>query len=244
MDRIRAIILTTQRTGSTFLVDCLGSHPQIHCASEILAGAADEPIDKGPGRFRKLARWRDFVTSGALRPGHRMGRFYAGGATKVRVFKVMYNHLANPFALRWLQQNEDVRILHLRRYNLLKLYISKLLMPMRSRVQVFAPVAAVRTRVDPARAIASMRKTVQLYDRFDQLFERHRRLPLCYEDLFDGQFLRTETAALVCEFLEVERLPMKSRIVKLNPESIRDMIVNYDELAAVISRTEFADMLG
>jgi hypothetical protein len=36
---------------------------------------------------------------------------------------------------------------------------------------------------------------------------------------------------------------MKSGIVKLNPESLSDMVKNYDELAEAISRTEFAGML-
>ena len=42
-NRIRAVILTTQRTGSTSLVECLGSHPEIECASEILVGDPDVP---------------------------------------------------------------------------------------------------------------------------------------------------------------------------------------------------------
>jgi hypothetical protein len=241
--RTRAVILTTQRTGSTFLVECLDSHPQVECASEILIGAADRPSPEYRGRFKRVAKIARLVRSGAWRPGHRMERFYAEGAAPVRVFKVMYNQLANPFASRYLQQNEDIRVLHLRRHNLLKVHVSKLLMPKRAKVQAFEPVSAVQIYVDPAEAIASMRAARALYSRYDQFFARHSRLPLAYEDLIDGNQLRAETAAQVCDFLGIERHAMSSRLVKLNPESLREMVTNYDELADAVRRSEFSDLL-
>jgi hypothetical protein len=36
---------------------------------------------------------------------------------------------------------------------------------------------------------------------------------------------------------------MRSKLTKLNPESLRDMVTNYDELTAAVSRTEFAEFL-
>jgi hypothetical protein len=36
---------------------------------------------------------------------------------------------------------------------------------------------------------------------------------------------------------------MKSHIAKLNPHALRDMVVNYDELADEVARTEFAGFL-
>jgi sulfotransferase family protein len=242
--RIRAVILTTQRTGSTFLVQCLGSHPQIECASEILIGDPDVPAPpKYRGRFKELAKLANIARSGAWRPGNRMHRFFAGGQAKVRVFKVMYNQLANPFAIQFLRKNKDVRILHLRRYNLLKVHVSRLLMSKRDRVQATTPVEAVRIQVDPARALVGMRSALSRYERFEALFEAHMKLPLTYEDLIDGQFLQADTGRRICDFLEVAHHPMKSRLMKLNPESLRDMVINYDELAGAVSQTEFAGML-
>jgi LPS sulfotransferase NodH len=241
--RTRAVILTTQRTGSTFLVECLDSHPQVECASEILIGAADRPAPEYRGRFKQVAKVVRMFKSGAWRPGHRMEQFYADGSAPVRVFKVMYNQLANPFASRYLQQNEDIRILHLRRHNLLKVHVSKLLMPKRARVQAFEPTSAVQIHVDPAEAIASMQAARALYSRYDQLFARHPRLPLAYEELIDGNQLQAGTAARVCDFLGIEQHAMSSRLVKLNPESLREMVTNYDELADAVRRSEFADLL-
>lgn len=243
--RIRAVILTTQRTGSTFLVECLGSHPEIECAGEILIGAPDVPKRPYRGRFQPLYKVANIIRSGAWRPGHRMSNFLAGGQAKVRIFKAMYNQLANPFALRYLRQHDDVRIIHLRRHNLLKVHVSRLLMPLRKRLAATtAPVEPIWIHVDPAEAIDSMRKARLRYERFETLFERHQRLSVSYEELIDGQSLRADTEHRICDFLGVARHPMKSRLIKLNPEALRDMVTNYDELAKAVSRTEFADMLG
>lgn len=241
--RIRAVILTTQRTGSTFLVECLGSHPDIECAGEILIGAPDAPRPQYRGRFKQLAKVAAIFTSGAWLPARRMAGFYAAGSARVRAFKAMYNQLAHPFALRYLRENRDIRMLHLSRQNLLKNHVSRILMGKRDRVQAVSPVDAVRTHVDPQAAIAAMRATRARYEHFESLFREHARLPLTYESLFDGQHLNAATAARICEFLGVAPHPMKSKIVKLNPESLRDMVTNYDELAEAVSRTEFAELL-
>ncbi len=242
-NRIRAVILTTQRTGSTSLVVSLGTHPDIECAGEILIGAPDAPKPQVRGRFKTVARIGNIIKFGAWMPGRRMERFYAGGSARVRVCKVMYNQLANPFALRYLQSDRAMRILHLRRHNLLKVHVSRLLMGKRERVQATGPVEAVRTHVDPDAAIAAMRKARARYDRFETLFGAHSRLQLTYESLFEGQGLSEATTAAICDFLDVARHSMPSKLTKLNPESLQDMVSNYDELAAAVSRSEFAEFL-
>ncbi|MGH8222660.1 MAG: sulfotransferase [Woeseiaceae bacterium] len=238
------MILTTQRTGSTFLVECLGSHPEIESAGEILIGVPE--VVRGPryrGRFQSLYKLWNIAKTGAWLPGNRMERFFTGGEAKVRVFKAMYNQLANPFALRYLRAHEEIRVIHLRRENLLKVHVSRLLMPTRRQLQATSPVEPVWIRVDPAQAIAAMRKGQKRYEYFERLFERHARLPISYEKLIDGACLQEDTARRICDFLDVAQPPMKSRLVKVNPESLRDMVTNYDEIAAAISRTEFADLL-
>ena len=54
--RVRAVILTTQRTGSSSLVECLASHPDIECAREILEGQPDDLSHVYRGPFRRVAK--------------------------------------------------------------------------------------------------------------------------------------------------------------------------------------------
>ncbi len=244
-DRVCAVILTTQRTGSTFLVECLASHPEIECAGEILIGVPE--VVRGPryrGRFQALYKLWNIAKTGAWLPGNRLERFYSGGQAKVRIFKAMYNHLAYPFTLRYLRAHEKIRVIHLRRENLLKVQVSRLLMSERKQLQATSPVEPVWIRVDPAEAIAAMRKAQRRHEYFAKLFKRHAQLSISYERLIDGAYLQADTARQICAFLGVAHHPMKSKLVKVNPESLRDIVTNYDELAAAVLRTEFADMLA
>jgi len=241
--RVRAIVLTTQRTGSTFLVECLRSHPEIECAGEILNGDPDEPRPSYRGPFKEVVKAFRYARSGAWLADRWIRDFYARGNAKVRCFKAMYNQLSRPFAMRYFHENA-VQVIHLRRQNLLKVHVSTLLMSKRRNVQTRSPTDPVWIHVDPVQAVANMRAARALYERFDRAFDRHPRLQLAYENLFDGQFLEAQAARAVCTFLSVRQSPMQSKLMKLNPESLRDMVTNYDELADAISRTEFADMLA
>jgi hypothetical protein len=238
--RVHAVILTTQRTGSSSLVECLASHPHIECAREILEGQPDDLSHVYRGPFRRVAKLYRILRTGAWRPTHRIESYFAGGSAKVRMFKVMYNRLERPFALKYLLEHDDVRIIHLRRLNLLKVYVSALLMPKRRELQATAPVEPIRTYVDPARAIESMRQTIARYELYEKIFGRHPRITVAYESLFDGQELQPETGRRICEFLGVEPRPMRSTLVKVNPESLRDIVTNCDELFAALAKTEFA----
>jgi hypothetical protein len=243
---VRAIILTTQRTGSTFLVGCLRSHPDINCITELLVGAHLDP----PAMFRTsrvLTKASRFVMGGGWWPTRAIRRFYASSDKPASVFKIMYNQASNRPTLNCLAGDRDVRVLHLRRRNLLKMHVSQLLMPRRRNLiwepHTTVPLPPVTTRVDPALAIEQMRKAQARYRHFEEVFAGHPRLPLVYEELIEDQRLRPSEGRRICDFLGVEDRPMGSSFIKLNPESLEAMVTNYGELADAVSRTEFAEML-
>jgi hypothetical protein len=53
-----------------------------------------------------------------------MGRFFAIDGPKAHVFKAMYNQLKPPWTLGYLRSRTDIGVIHLRRRNLLKQYVS------------------------------------------------------------------------------------------------------------------------
>ena len=238
----RAVILASPRTGSTFLAECLASHPEIHCAGEILNGQPDTPIPPARGPFRHVVKFARIARTGAWQPAFRLEQFYGRGQARVRCFKVMHNQLARPFVLRYLLSHREIRVIQLWRQNLLKAYVSVRLMQKRRILQASAPVAPVWIRIDPDRAIAAMRAARARNEHYAALFAQHARLSVTYESLFDGPNLRIGTAWRICDFLGVSRHPMQCGIVKLNPVSLRDTVTNYDELADVVSGSEFAEM--
>jgi len=242
--RTRAIVLTTQRTGSTFLIECLNSHPDIEATGELLIGAPNKVRPLTKGRLRPLDKFWRFMRSGALLPRRHMDRFFDGGEAPVRVFKAMYNHISNPITLGYLRDRTDIRVLHLRRHNLLKMHVSRKLMGSGKRVQSWKPVVeAARVNIDPAEALAEMQRVRRQYEYFEGVFANHSRLQLVYEDLIAQQSIDAEITGSICDFLGVERAVMTSRLVKMNPEPLANIVTNFRDLASTISRTEFADLL-
>lgn len=243
--RIRAILLTTQRTGSTFLIECLNSHPDIEAGGELLIGAPPsfqlQPITKG--RLRPLAKLWRFMRSGAWMPRRHMDDFFEGGEARVRLFKAMYNHISNPITLGYLRDRTDIHVLHLRRHNLLKMHVSRKLMGSGKRVQSFKPVDGAHVQIDPVAALADMRSVHSQYQHFEEIFSAHPRLQLVYEDLISQQTIDPNVSDSICDFLGIQRAVMKSRLVKMNPDPLSKIVTNYNELAEAIAGTEFTNLL-
>jgi LPS sulfotransferase NodH len=242
----KAIILTTQRTGSTFLVECLDSHPEVRCLGEMLAGGHIWVPDL-VYKSRYATKAYRYLRSGAWYPTRMMTRYFERGERPVMAFKAMYNHIRPRWILAYLRQHKEIRILHLRRHNLLKQYVSNLLITVKRdkpwQPHATAPVTPASTYVAPAAALAYMKRKRAEFNAHERLFSEHARLHLSYETMIDGQSLRADVAREVCAFLGIADQPMRSRLVKMNPERLREMVTNYDELAAAINKTEFADLL-
>ena len=251
----QAIILTTQRTGSTFLVTCLDSHPDICCRGEILTGSRLVHVPGFLYRFRFGIKGYRYLRSGAWLPRRVMRRFLDEGhltggefgVQPVMAFKVMYNQIRPPWVMNFLRERTGLRILHLRRNNLLKVYVSNQLLTVKRddgwKPHTTEPLAAVSMPVVAGDAIEYMRRAVAEYEAHERLFADHPRLQLSYETMIDGQGLAPAVARDICRFLGVADRPMESNLVKMNPERLEDMVTNYDELASVVARTEFAAML-
>lgn len=245
---MKAIVLTSQRSGSTFLTHCLNSHPQVRCYGEILVNGLyrREDVPALLNRFRLTSRaWR-YAVSGAWRPARFLDRFYAREEAPVMAFKVMYNHLADPRIRRYLGAHAEIRIIHLRRDNLLKQYTSKVLAPLKfgnRRWGATNPQPVLATRIEPNQAIEAMRHMQARFEEHERLFAAHRRIELVYEEMVDGAGLSAGAARAVTQLLEVEPAPMASRTVKVNPDRLEAIIENYDELSRALRGTEFERFL-
>lgn len=241
---MKAVILTSQRSGSTFLQGCLDAHPSIRCYGELLVGGNLE-VPMPLRRRRLLTKAYRYLKIRAWNPVSIMDRYYAGNEAPVVVFKAMYNHLNIPRARKYLINHNEIRVIHLRRENLLKQYVSKLLLTAK-REQGWMPhtdraIAVVSVRVSPTRAIEAMRRVREAFLEYERLLDRagHRRIELVYERLFNGATLSTEAWIKIGELLEIEPATTSSELIKMNPNELRPMVENYDELAAALAGTEF-----
>jgi LPS sulfotransferase NodH len=249
MPSLNAIILTSQRTGSTFLAECLDAHPDVRCYGELLNGIARTPVIVRD--FKYVAKTYRYIVSGAWRPIATMERCYARAEKPVVAFQAMYNRVNTRSVRRFLQERQDIRVIHLRRDNLLKQYVSKALLTKKRGVSkerpwsphTTSPVPPVSTRISPVKAIKEMRKVRDLFNEFELFFARHRKIELVYEQMINGQSLSNAAWAAIGELLEIEPAEAASNQIKINPGDLRPMVENYDELADALKGTEFERFL-
>jgi len=138
------IILSLQRSGSTFLHKLVNNHTQIECRGELFLRGV---LTKGNFDYycnqtlsRKLVfilfRNKQYIVWPVSNIFFgRMSETFLKEAftntTKYAGFKLMYNQLSlNRFMSKWIKKN-DVKIIHLIRENALKIYLSHLTMQLR-----------------------------------------------------------------------------------------------------------------
>jgi hypothetical protein len=161
-------------------------------------------------------------------------------------FKAMYNQLADRRTRRYLCQHREIRVIHLRRDNLLKQYVSKVLAPRKFGHQRWAssePLPIVSTKISPTQAMTEMRQIQNSFREYERMFSDHRKIELVYETMIEGQSLTAATAAAISNLLELDPAPMNAEAVKVNPDDLRLLIENYDELVSAMRGTEFERFL-
>jgi LPS sulfotransferase NodH len=243
---MKAIILTSQRSGSTFLGRCLDSHPSIESRGELLVGG--EVVAPRPLRGRRtLTKLYRYAAVRAWDPVSIIERCYEREQAPVVVFRAMYNHVDNRPVRAYLMAHEEIRVIHLRRDNLLKQHVSKLLLGAKRErswqphTDHKIPVASVKVSAEGA--IKDMQRVRGNFIEFERLLSAHRRIELVYERMYNGQTLSHEAWAKLAELLEIEPAKLAADLVKMNPDELRPMVTNYDELAAALAGTEFERFL-
>lgn len=99
---VKAILLTVPRSGSEVLVECLDSHPDIKCESEILLPYMCN-LDLAAIKLKEFFETQEKDNSSRITP------------RKIIGFKAMYMHLSEE-CWRYIRKN-NVQIIHLIRNN-------------------------------------------------------------------------------------------------------------------------------
>lgn len=235
----RFAIVSVGRSGTTLLVERLKSHPEITCYGELMGRDAVHWMTRWKPVHRAIfeQRERDPVAFLDRHVWHRHpNRIKAVG------FKLLYDHLARrPQVLRDLCVREPgLRILHLRRRNPLKTFVS-------GRIAQRTGVFAVRGEQSmPAqRSIAidfeEFRTFVRDLEVLDALHTQALAglptLDMTYEEFVadlpghDGS---------ICAHLGISHRPLQSATRKMARSRLRDRIENFDEVRATAQGTPLA----
>ena len=267
------IILSSGRSGSNLIVSLLRSHPAVRCFGELLtieSKSVDFSVEGYDNNSAEDLRLRETDLIGFCQR-----RIYGEHPPWVRAvgFKPMYQHLPFfPELAHWLAAQPDLRVVHSKRRNLLRLFVS-FTIATRSR-QWIAPVTAksrarerlwrktirlgllparlARRALRPRRPKPADSKTVAVTREecmfmFDWLrreeaeyverFRNHPVLDIYYEDL-----IRDIPRAMleVQDFLGLQPRALTVGTTRQNPEPLRELIANYDELREAFRGSEYA----
>lgn len=249
----RFIVLSTQRSGSTWVVDMLSGHPRVVAYSELLMhGGQGRPKWGGD---EGLVYWPTFLEQqGSPRSRLRrayllwryLGHVYAEQpGIDAAGFKLMYSQLRVSRPLLAFLVLKRVRVIHLIRRNVLDVVLSK-------------EAGRARQGVLHARSGQAV-ETVRVHVRTDDLLERmtahehevedararFRRLSLPYEEAVYEDLVRDEAGGFssLFRFLGVEAQTVSSSLQKVNPTAHEELIENYGEVREALEGTRFAPQL-
>ncbi len=221
------VILTTGRTGSELLVELLDSHPQIVCDSEILGNRRLLP-NQFTGRRAALAGLR-----GAQSYGFKLVRDH-----------LIIQDLGDPALYLRTMIERGIAVILLERRDLLRQALSHVRATRdgyhyrRNDNVAFSP-----TRVDPVQVLATMYAVEDGVAFTRQVLTGSPHMYLTYEDDLADPGSHQLTADRVCEYLGVPAHPVHSDLVKITPRDPRELVDNFDEIAAVLSQTRYSGFL-
>ncbi len=220
----RFAIIGTARTGSNYLSGGLKTSPSIRMYHEIFAD-----------HNRQIGKDFEKTLSTVFQPESR--------STEVVGFKVFYNHLTDE---EWqkLLSHRDLQVIHLTRRNRLKTVIS-LEIAFKTGQWTKSGISGgpkdKHLTLDPEKLVKRLEHIEEGEAATRARFADRQILEVVYEELVRSP---REGFAAVGSYLGVSDIdPDKIRLKRQNPETLQQLITNYDEVESVLRNTRFAGYL-
>jgi len=235
-----AVLVGSSRSGSTFLLHCLDSHPEIGC----------ERVDP----LNPLRNWSRHMRN--VPECNLLKALWARPGYGVAMFKLSYKQVAW-VGLNFLKEHKP-HIIHLHRSNPLRVYVSSVINTasiageMNHPTHSLEPVTEVTTvRLEPEKLLRRCRRYIRKVKKMRKRL-KSLGLPimvLTYEHIIGGEgegvtHLKPEAREKVCDFLGVQdRHPMFSLTRRINPSPLSEIVENWGEVEAAVKGSEFARFL-
>jgi LPS sulfotransferase NodH len=229
----RFVVITKPRTGSNLLINGLQSHPQMKVFGELFRGGVEEAV-KDAVRLSASGYFNTNVFK----------RYPA--SIKAVGFKIFYHHpVWDPTGgvWRYLHELEDLKVIHLKRKNLLRLLVSS---KVARKTDIWKQSAELgkdidkRVEISAEECLEFFRETLEQQDATDEKFGGKALMQLTYEDLtadFQGQM------SSVQDFLGVTPVQLPAKTVKQNPDRLDELIVNYGDLKHALRGSRWESFL-
>jgi LPS sulfotransferase NodH len=241
------MITCPARSGSTMLVQLLRSHPEICSHSEVftpdritgITGTYCQKSREQAGFIERLSRERD---RNPIKFLYKIVLDLQG--KKVVGFKLKHDELVRPEykVLRdEIVNDRDFRIIHLRRENLLRRYLSQYIVN-----RVTGVTLAVRGQtipklqpvvLDPRKCQRDFETVLARQKEFAELFVEHPGFSISYEEMIAPD---SEKLQALLDFIGVPRRELTTTTQKLGNDDLRSAIINFDELRSYFEGSPFS----
>ena len=244
----RFVVTGTQRTGTTLIRKTLDAHPDVVCLGEVFLfkSGLDGGVEGGYLRYLKQDPARKF-TRHYIR---RQRSIYAyldqlesnRGGSRAIGFKLMLDQVNKfPSVAKYIRENH-FKVIQVARRNPLKTLVSRI------NLQNLK-IAHSTQRIDTKKIVVPTKGLVERLIRIQRealwannLFPELRAIDVWYEDFVKN---KDEQLARLLEFIDVKAdQQLESGLVKINPDSLVEIIENYDSVARVLKRTDYQQYLS
>ena len=223
------IILCHHRTGSTLLHTYLNSHPNVWSRGEDIGQYLRGNIgrEKSPDRFLK----------------EDVFGLYNRSIQAVGV-KLLYQYRRSAVGyqlINTLCQQSDLKVIHLSRKNLLRVWVSDKIAERTGRYTTWKPTQYIHPNekkiyVSPDECIRGLNKMHADKIFFEGSFKGCDTMPLTYEDLTIQPMV---ALAKVQQFLCLKTAKLFSMLLQQNPEPLTQLIVNFEEVKRALAGTRW-----
>lgn len=229
----KGVILCDKRTGSTFLQNCLDSHPDITCYDELFMIRTGLKKRHGQFMYRHMMNTKKWSKNNFIN--------YLGEQNKNVFFKLIYDQ-CDFWKLDKIIKKENFKIIHLLRNNHLKKAISGL-----TKKQFQVKKLDITPEDLLNRTLKSLKKTNMYIKKWK---DYDKQIFINYEDMIgkkEGEikkikkvgafnmkskqitYLNEEICKKLCDFIDVEYFPMHCNITKKNSDNLWDYIKDEDK---------------
>ena len=216
------IVMTRTRTGSNMLVDMMNCHPRVRTRGE---------------KLERLGGRSDWVALLSVFPPQKASVAAAGS-------KIFYDHPFDDEAgTVWdrLARLDDLYVVHLKRRNVLRTLLSAAIAHSNQQWLMKKPSWRVdpadkRIAIDAAELRSGFEETRRWQEMFAERLSGHPMIDVYYEDVVASPY---EECARIFSFLGLPPHPVKTRLLRQNPESLRELLENYAALKKEFAGTEW-----
>ena len=221
----RFVLFAQGRSGSTLLADLLNSHPQVHCADEILTWPRRSP--------------RAYVEACSI--GHR-GNVYG--------FKVKIHHLTDdqgmddPGAFLRDLHAEGWHVLYLRRRNVLRQALSAAVAARRDTYhETSAGHGPSPVHVDVDDLLWRTAQRVEFVEQERRALDGVPHAAFVYEDDLLSSDRHQAAAARAFAHLGLNEVPVSTGLRRIAARPLADLVRNHVEVVAAVSASPWASLL-